>query len=69
MQNHDCYRFQGNQVTTSLGGEKVLSIPVKTMPSRNGFVAIGTETFQMAYFDNFKVKSAKVNPTPTKAEY
>ena len=30
------------------------------MPSNNGFVAIGTETFAVAYFDNFKVKSAKV---------
>ena len=30
------------------------------MPSSNGFVAIGTEIFAVAYFDNFKVKSAKV---------
>ena len=60
LHSRDLIPFQGTQVTASLDGKEVLNIPVKQMTSNNGFVAIGTETFAAAYFDNFKVKSAKV---------
>ncbi len=61
--------IKGTQVTATLGGKTIINVPIKTMPSKNGFVAIGTEEFSRAYFDNFKVKSAKIEENPEEPQY
>ena len=63
----DC--FQGNHVTATLSGKIMIQLPMKKMPSKNGFLALGTETFAEAVFDNFKIKSAKSTLTFNKPEY
>ena len=48
----DC--FQGNHTTASVNNKQVFSGDVK-MTSKEGFVALGTDNFGLANFDNFSV--------------
>ena len=58
------FLIQGKQVTVEINGKKSLDIAVPAMPTQNGFIAIGTDKFGTAYYDNFKVISANINHRP-----
>ena len=52
--------FQGNIVTAKLDGKVIIQMKVDAVPSRNGFVALGTENFAKAHFDNLKISKSSL---------
>ena len=49
--------LQGEHIEVHIDSEQVFDCMIPSQP-KNGFLAIGTETFAQVYFDNFWIKSA-----------
>ena len=63
------FLFQGQTIRGSLDQVTLIDIKLDSMPSTNGFLALGTEEFATAYFDNVKVTYSRPADRPAAFRY